>query len=338
MPAVSVITPTYNRPELLSQAIGSVLAQTWRDWEMLIIDDGSETSLRPVVASFADRRLRLIELEHRGRSIARNTGLKAACGQYIAFLDDDDLFHPHKLAHETAFLHEHAGIQVAGSGYRTLDRDGNVRKIYKPWLRKPELNQINCLYGFPSITCAVLISREAINQMDEWFDPVYDLGEDQDFFVRLILSGARFAWLKEVLSDYRYSHENPPTTLLDKHKIFREILMKIFHTSNLPPEIASQYQSVLVSNDLASAWHAYVYNLDKTAQYFLMLALAREPHLVKEQASVILQGLASYCRNNVLIDSPSQYLDHVMHHLPAPLQHLSERIQKIKESVLECEQ
>lgn len=338
MPAVSIITPTYNRPEFLGQAIGSVLAQTWSDWEMLIIDDGSEMSVQPVVESFADRRLRLIELEHKGRSIARNSGLKAACGQYIAFLDDDDLFHPHKLAHEIAFLQRHPDIQVVGSGYRSLDSEGNVRKIYEPWLWKPELNQMNCLYGYPSITCSVLILREAIDQMDEWFDPAYDLGEDTDFFLRLILSGARFAWLKEILSDYRDSHENPLTIILDIHKFRRKILMKIFHTVALPSEIASQYQSVMVYNDLRSAWSAYACNLDKTAQYFLLLALVREPLLAKEQASTILQGLASYCTNKMLVDSPGQYLDHVKYHLPAPLQHLSERIQKIKESVLECEQ
>ena len=192
---------------------------------------------------------------------------------------------------------------------------------------------MNCLYGYPSITCSVLISAKVIEKMDEWFDPAYDLGEDTDFFLRLMLSGARFAWLKEILSDYRYSHEYSSTIYLDIHRSRRQLLTKIFQMTNLPSEIAQQQQQVMINNDLGSAWMAYAGRLEKTAQYFLLLALIREPRLANDLSHIVLEGLTSYVRNKTVVDDPDQYLDHVMHHLPAPLKHLAAWEKEVKENI-----
>jgi glycosyltransferase involved in cell wall biosynthesis len=126
-----------------------VLAQTFEGWEMLIVEDGSDGAAGSVVAGFNDPRLRYIYQAHAGRSAARNRGLAAATGEFIAFLDDDDLYHPNKLAKEVAFLREHPEVDIVGSGFRLLERDGSVRTNWEPWLLKPDLNKTNCLYGCP---------------------------------------------------------------------------------------------------------------------------------------------------------------------------------------------
>src|SRR5579872_6599645 len=97
-PAVSVIMPTYNRLEFLPAAIESVFAQTLSDWELIIADDGSGEDTRAYLRSIDDRRVKRIWLAHTGRpSLVSNRALREARGDYIAFLDSDDLWRPEKL-------------------------------------------------------------------------------------------------------------------------------------------------------------------------------------------------------------------------------------------------
>ena len=100
---VSVVIPTHNRPELLKKAVNSVLGQTYKDLEVIVVDDGLETRADEVVNKFGDSRLKYIQhLEEKGGSAARNTGIKNASGEFIAFLDDDDEWLPDKLVIQMA--------------------------------------------------------------------------------------------------------------------------------------------------------------------------------------------------------------------------------------------
>lgn len=330
MCTVSVITPTYNRPEILREAIGSLLAQSFADWEMLVVDDGSEPSVQPIVDCYADPRLRYVRLEHAGRSVARNRGLELARGDLIGFLDDDDLYHPDKLAHEIAILRAHPGIDIVGSGYRTVDNMGKVIKVYENWILKPDINAANCLLGVPLATCSVLIARKAIDRMARWFDPALDLWEDADFFRRLFLTGARFVWLKEILSDYRLIRDRSWSILLEVQRAGRQTLEKLFQTEDLTPEIARQRHDALVKFDLDYAWMAYSYKAAKPAQRFLLQALIREPELAGEQAHVLLNGVATFSQYKIHVDDPNEYIEYVMSHLPSPLRHLAGRRDEVR--------
>lgn len=98
MPTVSVIIPTCNRPELVKKAIRSVLNQTYQDFEIIVVDDGIKKRAEEAVKSFTDQRIRYIKHnQNRGGAAARNTGIRAAQGEFIAFLDDDDQWLPEKL-------------------------------------------------------------------------------------------------------------------------------------------------------------------------------------------------------------------------------------------------
>src|ERR1041385_3866377 len=96
-PKVSVIIPTYNHAEYLPEAIQSVLEQTYPDFELLIVNDGSTDHTGEVVQQFTDPRIHYLEQENRGATAARNTGICASSGELIALLDADDLWHPEKL-------------------------------------------------------------------------------------------------------------------------------------------------------------------------------------------------------------------------------------------------
>src|SRR4030042_1119324 len=106
-PCVSVIIPTYNRAALVAEAVASVLAQTWRDFEVLVVDDGSTDGTAAALAPFAGQVTVLHRPSRGGVSAARNRGIAAARGQWLAFLDSDDLWLPEKLSRQWAFLEAH---------------------------------------------------------------------------------------------------------------------------------------------------------------------------------------------------------------------------------------
>jgi glycosyltransferase involved in cell wall biosynthesis len=111
-PCVSVIIPTYNRAALVAEAVASVLAQTWRDFEVLVVDDGSTDHTATALAPFAGQ-VRVVRRPSRGGvSAARNRGIAAARGQWLAFLDSDDLWLPEKLSRLGAFLKAQPGLRL----------------------------------------------------------------------------------------------------------------------------------------------------------------------------------------------------------------------------------
>src|SRR5574340_444159 len=107
---VSVIIPTYNRAALVPEAVASVLGQTWREFEVLVVDDGSTDGTLAALAPYAGQ-IRFLRRESRGGvSAARNTGIAAARGEWLAFLDSDDLWRPEKLARQMAYLLARPGL------------------------------------------------------------------------------------------------------------------------------------------------------------------------------------------------------------------------------------
>src|SRR5882762_1494192 len=133
-PKFSVIIPTFNRATLVLHAVDSVLAQTYGNFELIVVDDGSTDDTVDRLRRIGDRRLSIVTISHGGVSAARNAGIAAASGALISFLDSDDLWLPHKLASEVDFLVRHPevgvvfgdlekydGVQHVGSFMRTTE-------------------------------------------------------------------------------------------------------------------------------------------------------------------------------------------------------------------------
>ncbi|HMZ01739.1 MAG TPA: glycosyltransferase family 2 protein [Burkholderiaceae bacterium] len=106
-PLVSIVLPTYNRADVLGRAVASVLAQTFTNWELIVVDDGSTDATHGWLAGLTDRRIRVVRQANGGVSRARNTGLRLARGAYITFLDSDDEWLPHYLALSAGYLEAH---------------------------------------------------------------------------------------------------------------------------------------------------------------------------------------------------------------------------------------
>jgi glycosyltransferase involved in cell wall biosynthesis len=142
-PAVSIVLPTYDRLEYLKEAVGSVLAQTFTDWELIVVDDGSTDDTRRWLAAISDPRVVVVPLGHTGnRSLVRNCGVARARGSWIAFLDSDDLWAPEKLAIQLEHLASNptrrwsctAVSFIDGRGLPTAQRAGPPYRAQSGWI------------------------------------------------------------------------------------------------------------------------------------------------------------------------------------------------------------
>ncbi|MBI2620131.1 MAG: glycosyltransferase family 2 protein [Ignavibacteriales bacterium] len=181
-PVVSVILPTRNRSQLLSRAMKSVLAQTFPDFELIVIDEGSTDDTPRVVESFVDERIHSIRHEvFRGPGAARNAGVELSRGEYITFLDDDDEFLPNKLKDQTdAFRKSVSAVGIVISDVQVF-RDGTPVE-YFPYDGDSGNIFLHFLAGHFFPLNASMIRRSAIPAFDDKLSCL----EDIDFHLRVV--------------------------------------------------------------------------------------------------------------------------------------------------------
>lgn len=185
-PKVTVIIPTYQRPNILGRAIESVLGQTFQDFEIIVIDDASKDHTEEVVGRFLKKRVKFYQHEsQKGGGAARNTGLRHAIGEYIAFLDDDDEWYPEKLEMQVQLL-EKSSTEIGGiyTGHHKIDSvSGEILKVGKPQKRGnlyPEIFKANWL----GTTSSLLLKRECFEKVGE-FDESLQSFQDYDMWIRM---------------------------------------------------------------------------------------------------------------------------------------------------------
>jgi len=221
-PTVSVIIPTYNRAHLVGRAIRSVLNQTFQDFEIIVVDDGSTDNTEEVVKGFNDPRIRYIRHEYnRGGSAARNTGIRAARGEYIAFLDSDDEWLPQKLERQVkAFKDLDETTALVYTGLRFVDRKGALIREQQPRLKGyvfRELLRRNAI----GTASSVLLRRESLLSVG-LFNEALPSRQDLDLWVRIARRFKVFP-IPEILTIH-YVHEQRITANLEAkimgHKLF----------------------------------------------------------------------------------------------------------------------
>jgi glycosyltransferase involved in cell wall biosynthesis len=190
LPGVSVILPTFNRLEYLRAAIGSVLAQTHTDWELIIADDGSADETRAFLADIRDARVSTIRLAHSGNPAAvRNEAIRRARGPYLAFLDSDDVWDPRKLELQLDLMRSRPHRRWSYTRDRAIDEHGNALPPaaterwlpYEGSILEPLL-KLDALISTPS----VVAERTFVNEVGG-FDEEQRYGEDYDLWVRLAM-------------------------------------------------------------------------------------------------------------------------------------------------------
>lgn len=201
LPTVSVIIPTYNRAHLVTRAICSVLAQTFQDFEILVVDDCSTDNTENVVNSYDDPRVRFMAHEvNRGGSAARNTGIRAASGEYLAFLDSDDEWLPEKLEKQLE-LFKATGLEKLGlvlCGVSIIENGDVIRVAQMPpstggWVYERALQgQVN-----PPTCSTWLLKRSAFVRVPK-FDVTFPSSQDRDYLVQAAKE-CQVSWVSEPL-------------------------------------------------------------------------------------------------------------------------------------------
>ncbi len=184
MPTISVIIPAYNAERTILETIESVQQQTFSDFELIVINDGSNDKTLELLNSLTDERLRIFSCENAGVGVARNRGISHATGKFIAFLDADDLWTPDKLELQLATLQQHPKAGVAYSWTSYVDEQGNFLSADKPIFFKGNVYTHLLANNFLASGSNPLIRREAVESIGE-FDPSLPPCEDWDFYLRL---------------------------------------------------------------------------------------------------------------------------------------------------------
>lgn len=198
-PAVSVVTPVWNAEETLAETVASLVAQTRGDWEMLLVDDGSTDGSRALAAQLAaeEPRIRLLGWpDNRGAAAARNAGIRAARGRFIAFLDADDLWRPQKLAAQIGYMEE-ARAPFTFAAVRRIDAAGRPLGVVGVPAR---VDHARLLRGnvIPCQTAAYDRAHYGAVEM-----PPLARRQDYGLWLQLLARGGEAHGLPEVLADYR---------------------------------------------------------------------------------------------------------------------------------------
>ena len=184
-PRTSIIIPTYNRAGVVGRAIQSVLAQSFHDWELLVVDDGSSDNAESVVASFDEGRIQLIRHPYnRGKSAARNTGVGRARGEWISFLDSDDEWEPDKLYWEHERIRSVSdSVGLLYCGKRIREDNGRLLRVRMP-TKEGQVYQSLLEWDFIGSCSRVTVRREAVLGAGG-YDETFANTEDWDLWLRI---------------------------------------------------------------------------------------------------------------------------------------------------------
>ncbi len=271
IPQVSVIMATYNHGDFLDNAIRSVCQQTLKEFELIVIDDGSTDKTPEILAATTDGRIRCFRTTNRGKSAARNLGLEKAGGKYLAFLDSDDLYEPDKLRLQVELLEKHPDLTLCFhdfarfSGERTYE---HTHFHFIPELRRlpvRKLQDISDAYALegdafrllapirllPAWLQTLMLRRGAVR--DFRFDEKLAIAEDLAYALRCYQNG-RAAYINRPLTRIRRHDRN---TFSDA---FETVFPIIEALSIIQCEIEDPRYKEIIRRRLGDAWRSYGYH------------------------------------------------------------------------------
>lgn len=300
-PLVSIIIPVYNRSDLLPRAIDSILNQTYSNWELLVIDDGSTDNTVDIIRQYAaqDKRIRLLMQSHQGASCARNLGLENAQGKYIAYLDSDDASSPDRLAVQVAYLESHPDITLVGSATAPFgEKKPYDFFVTSGGLSGSILDLVFLLGSMPTIHATSMFRRDFIERHHIRYDKQYETLDELSLYEQIFDNGGQMANIPQVLYYYRLHNTNQREyyqrgqDLLKSFpkkrwmRFFPQIPFQDNVCDNINSLIeVSQFKSAQFQSDiqkLKSIWCRGNVSMMKRYVYFLVLDKQTEPLVVRQ--------------------------------------------------------
>lgn len=223
---ISIITPTYNCAKFIGKTIESVLSQTYKNWEMIIVDDASKDNTEEVVSNYKDDRIRYIRLtENSGAAIARTRAMQEAKGKYMAFLDSDDLWKSNKLESQIKFMMDN-NYNFICSSYEQIDEQGNKNGKIIKCKKKVDYNGV--LLSCPVGNSTVMYNVEKLGKFEV---PNIRKRNDDALWLRMLKKEQYIYGQDEVLMEYRIRQNSISSNKLDLVKYHWYLYREIEHLS-----------------------------------------------------------------------------------------------------------
>ena len=249
---VSVIIPNYNYAHFLGKAIQSVLDQSYTNWEMLIIDNHSTDNTDEVVKGFNDTRINLFKIHNKGViASSRNKGILEANGDWIAFLDSDDIWYPNKLETAMNFSSRNKGFEVLRTNELMVNSKSKSTKVLLHGPFENNFYKVLLLKGNRLSPSATLIKHSFLKEKKLLFNESNDyIGvEDYDLWLNLAFYGARFMFINKVMVEFIVHHGNNSAQLLRQRKNFEKLLHDhVFEIQNFnsdPQQLWNNFRPML---------------------------------------------------------------------------------------------
>lgn len=237
MVKVSVIMPAYNAAKTIEAAIKSVIDQVFTDWELVIVNDASRDATSEIASGFVqlNKKIKLVNLErNKGLSNARNVGVANATGEFIAFLDSDDLWHPNKLLDQVSYHNKHQDCLISHTGFQAFNE---YKTLNRPWKIIFELitpksgDLLPHLYYKNNIGVLTVMLKRAIFEEIGGFDTKLVTFEDNDLWIRIAEKGYKFGFIGKKLAYYRVSSNSLSNSPVKYKKAYKAFIRKYSITS-----------------------------------------------------------------------------------------------------------
>ncbi len=287
MPLISVIIAAYNAEKTILETIKSVQQQTFTDYELIIINDGSRDHTVEVVNSVNDPRIKLLTYPNGGASISRNRGISHATGEYIAFLDADDLWTQDKLELLLAALQKNPQAGVAYSWAYYMDKDGTSIKPAPPVYLEGNVYAELLVYDF-IVTGSSLIRKQAIDAVGE-FDTTLKGAEDWDYWLRLARN-----WDFVVVPKHQLLCRQTPGSLTSKVETMEQCNLEVIDRGFKAGSAEIQFlKNKSVANAYRYSAHLYITKVGtgaaaQKALQKLLMAVRLYPQILLDQWAIKL--------------------------------------------------
>lgn len=301
---VSVVMPIYNVEDFIEDAINSVLAQSFSHFELLLINDCSPDNSLSICKKFSDPRIRIIEHTHnQGLAAARNTGIFHAKGQYVAFIDSDDMWHSEKLAQHVAHLDNAPEVGISFSRSLFMNYQGQKLNVYQmPQLTNIQPEDLLCRNPVGNGSAPV-IRRETLtdisyqsSEKDEtyacYFDRSFRQSEDIECWLRIVTTTHwKIEGIPAPLTLYRLNAQGLSSDLNKQYASWNKMISK---ARGYAPELLAQHEDKARAYQLRYIARQAIRNRDgKAAVKYLHLALKTAPEIIQAETGRTLATMTA---------------------------------------------
>jgi len=323
-PLVSVVIPAFNGARWIGEAIRSVLNQTYRNLEVIVVDNNSCDDTLEVARAFADPRLLVIShVANRGADFARRAGVQRARGEIIAYLDQDDYFHPDKLKRHAEFLSVHPDVGFTYNAHFVVScPEGAVQGIYRP---PADIALEDVVLGFPIAPSAWVMRREWALREEIWGEDMSLRGREIVICGRLLLSGCKFSPVVGALNYRRLHAGRTVRNLAECYEAERQCQEIIFSDARCPAPVLAQRGRAVMNMALSWGCVALHQGESELACRLLREALGIEPNLVIGDPCELVKVLMHSATTNGGEDH-EKLLEAIFSRLPAELANISSQL------------